>query len=78
LGPLAAFDPSLYGVMPNAVDGAEPDHFLALRNASDALRDAGYTDIGKYRERTEVIIGRGTYVNRGNATAMQHAMVQVP
>jgi acyl transferase domain-containing protein len=75
LGDLSAFDPSLYGVMPNAVDGAEPDHFLALRNASDALRDAGYSDIGKFRERTEVIIGRGTYVNRGNATAMQHSMV---
>jgi acyl transferase domain-containing protein len=75
LGELSAFDPSLYGVMPNAVDGAEPDHFLALRNASDALRDAGYSDIGRFRERTEVIIGRGTYVNRGNATAMQHSMV---
>jgi len=75
LGELSAFDPSLYGVMPTAVDGAEPDHFLALRNASDALRDAGYSDIGKLGERTEVIIGRGTYVNRGNATAMQHAMV---
>ncbi|HTB17292.1 MAG TPA: beta-ketoacyl synthase N-terminal-like domain-containing protein [Bryobacteraceae bacterium] len=75
LGELSAFDPSLYGVMPTAVDGAEPDHFLALRNASDALRDAGYSDIGKLRERTEVIIGRGTYVNRGNATAMQHSMV---
>jgi acyl transferase domain-containing protein len=75
LGDLSAFDPSLYGVMPNAVDGAEPDHFLALRNASDALRDAGYSDIGRFRERTEVIIGRGTYVNRGNATAMQHSMV---
>jgi acyl transferase domain-containing protein len=75
LGDLAAFDPALYGVMPNAVDGAEPDHFLALRNASDALRDAGYSDIGRFRERTEVILGRGTYVNRGNATAMQHSMV---
>ena len=75
LGELSAFDPALYGVMPNAVDGAEPDHFLALRNASDALKDAGYSDIGKLRERTEVIIGRGTYVNRGNATAMQHSMV---
>jgi len=75
LGQIAAFDPSLYGVMPNAVDGAEPDHFLALRTASDALRDAGYSDIGRFRERTEVIIGRGTYVNRGNATAIQHSMV---
>jgi len=75
LGDLAAFDPAAYGVMPNTVDGAEPDHFLALRTASDALKDAGYADIGRFRERTEVIIGRGTYVNRGNATAMQHSMV---
>jgi acyl transferase domain-containing protein len=75
LGDLAAFDPAAYGVMPNTVDGAEPDHFLALRTASDALQDAGYADNARYRERTEVIIGRGTYVNRGNATAMQHSMV---
>ena len=27
------------------------------------------------RERTEVIIGRGTYVNRGNTTVIQHGLV---
>jgi acyl transferase domain-containing protein/phosphopantetheinyl transferase len=75
LGDLAAFDPAQYGVMPNAVDGTEPDHFLALRVAYDALVHAGYKDPGKYRETTEVIVGRGTYVNRGNTTALQHSMV---
>ena len=30
---------------------------------------------GINRERTEVIIGRGTYVNRGNTTAVQHGVV---
>jgi phosphopantetheine--protein transferase-like protein len=72
---LADFDPARYGVMPNAVDGTEPDHFLALRAACEALRDAGYADTGPYRERTEVIIGRGTYVNRGNTTAVQHSII---
>jgi acyl transferase domain-containing protein/phosphopantetheinyl transferase len=75
LGALASFDPVPYGIMPNAVDGTEPDHFLSLRAASDALTDAGYRDAGRFRERTEVIIGRGTYVNRGNANALQHAVM---
>jgi phosphopantetheine--protein transferase-like protein len=78
LGSLAQFNPMDYGIMPNAVDGTEPDHFLALRAASEALADAGYADAGKlapYKERTEVIIGRGTYVNRGNTTAIQHSVV---
>ena len=77
LGKLAEFNPTEFGVMPNAVDGTEPDHFLALRVASEALKDAGL-DAGRMkelRERTEVIIGRGTYVNRGNTTAIQHSVV---
>ncbi len=78
LGALAEFRPADYGVIPNAVDGTEPDHFLALRAASEALADAGYADAAKlrpHRERTAVIIGRGTYVNRGNTTAIQHSVV---
>jgi acyl transferase domain-containing protein len=75
LADLAEFDPAEYGVMPNAVDGTEPDHFLALRAACEALRDAGYSDSNPFRERTEVIIGRGTYVNRGNTTAVQHSVI---
>jgi len=76
LGDLAAFDPIELGVMPKAVDGGEPDHFLALKAAQDALQDAGYDEglLARYKERSEVIIGRGTYVNRGNATALQQVV----
>ena len=42
LGDLAQFDPVEHGVMPNSVDGSEPDHFLALKAAREALADAGY------------------------------------
>ncbi|MPY88884.1 MAG: acyltransferase domain-containing protein [Luteitalea sp.] len=75
LGDLAEFDPLEYGVMPNAVDGGEPDHFLALRAAYDALRDAGYRAADIEGGRAEVIIGRGSYVNRGNTTAIQHGII---
>ncbi len=76
LGELATFDPVALGVMPASVDGGEPDHFLALQAAHDALQDAGYDAdmLKRFRNRTEVIIGRGTYVNRGNATAIQHVV----
>jgi len=75
LGPLAEFNPVELGIMPSSVDGTEPDHFLALRAAAEAIADAGYRERGLDRERTEVIVGRGTYVNRGNTTAVQHGIV---
>ena len=75
LGDLAAFDPLAYGVMPNSVDGGEPDHFLALRVAHEALDDAGYFDRAVDPERVEVILGRGTYINRGYTNLVQHGLV---
>lgn len=72
---LAAFDPLEFGVMPRSVDGSEPDQFLALRVAHDALEDAGYMERDFERERTEVVIGRGTYFNRGYVTLVQHGLV---
>ena len=69
------FDAAQYGVMPNSVDGAEPDHFLTLALAHHALADAGYGDAAFARDRTEVILGRGEYFNRGNVTALQHGMI---
>jgi acyl transferase domain-containing protein/phosphopantetheinyl transferase len=75
LGPLAEFSPSEHGVMPSSVDGTEPDHFLALRAAHEALLDAGVTPGRVDGTRTEVIVGRGTYVNRGNTTVVQHAVM---
>lgn len=75
LGDLAAFDPYEYGVMPRAIDGGEPDHYLALRMANEALKDAGYDKDTIDPARTGVIIGRGTYINRGVTNLFQHGVV---
>lgn len=72
---LACFDPLAYGVMPQSIDGAEPEHFLALRVAHEALADAGYLHRPFNRQRAGVILGRGTFVNRGNVTALQHTLI---
>jgi len=75
LGKLAQFDPFSFGIMPNAVDGGEPDHFMALQAAHDALKDCGKLDLEAVKQRTAVIVGRGTYVNRGNAAALQQGVM---
>lgn len=75
LGPLATFDALQNGVMPNALDGGEPDQWLALRLARTALADAGYSGPVPERQRTAVIIGKGTYLNRGNMNVIQHGRV---
>ena len=75
LGKLAQFDPFSFGIMPNAVDGGEPDHYMALQASQDALNDCGPLDLEAVKQRTAVIIGRGTYVNRGNAAALQQGVM---
>ncbi len=75
LGDLASFNPYEHGVMPLALDGGEPDHYLTLKVAKDALNDAGYSKNSVNQERTEVIIGRGTYINRGVTNLFQHGVV---
>lgn len=73
---LAEFDPREFGIMPNAVDGREPEQMLALRNARDALADAGYLNKSFDRERAGIIMGRGNNMNRGGANLLGHgAMV---
>jgi acyl transferase domain-containing protein len=69
------FDPVQHGVMPRSVDGGEPEHFVALQLADHALADAGCMERPFPRERTEVILGRGTYANRGYVTVLQHTLV---
>ncbi|HAJ60658.1 MAG TPA: 6-deoxyerythronolide-B synthase [Cyanobacteria bacterium UBA8543] len=75
LGKLAQFNPTEFGIMPNSVNGIDPDNFLALKLARDALWDAGYKERPFNRETTGIILGRGTYLHRGNATWLQHGMV---
>jgi len=75
LGDIVRFDPLEYGVMPRSVDGSEPEHFLALRLAHDALKDSGYLDRPFNRKGAGLILGRGTYVNRGVISCFQHTIV---
>ncbi|MEM6415807.1 MAG: beta-ketoacyl synthase N-terminal-like domain-containing protein [Pseudomonadota bacterium] len=68
----ALFDPSEFGIMPNTVPSADPDHFIGLKLAKDALDDAGYGAPEEDHERTGIILGRATYPNRGYGTLVQH------
>jgi acyl transferase domain-containing protein len=75
LGDDATFDPIAYGVMPASVIGGEPDHFLALRVAYEALADAGYLDGERDGSRVEVILGKGTPLNPGHTNLLQHSVM---
>jgi len=75
LGDLARFNPLDYGIMPRTVDGSEPEHFLALRVAYEAIADAGYLDRPFDGGQTAVILGRGTFLNRGSVTSLQHGLI---
>ena len=75
LGSLARFEPLAHGIPPVAV-GGEPDQWLALRVARDALADARQGELPeRVRQRTAVVLGKGTYLNGGNAIAVQRMMV---
>ncbi|MFG2875642.1 beta-ketoacyl synthase N-terminal-like domain-containing protein [Streptomyces sp. NPDC048337] len=65
---LAAFDPTRFGIMPAAVEGAEPDQMLALHATAAAIADAGGEDrLPADRSRIGVVLGRGGFM--GVATA---------
>ena len=61
---LFRFEPREFGIMPNSIDGGEPDQFLALRIARDALDDAGYLSGFDHRD-TGIVLGHSTYLHRG-------------
>jgi acyl transferase domain-containing protein/phosphopantetheinyl transferase len=75
LGDLYRFDPAELGVMPSSVDGGEPDQFLALKAARDALADAGYLGGGHDHTNTGIVLGHSTYLHRGNASLVQHGVM---
>ncbi len=75
LGDLVSFAPLAHGVPPVTV-GGEPDQWLALQLASDALVDAGCRELpAEIRARTGIMLGKGTYLNGGNAVAVQRGLV---
>ena len=72
---LYRFNPQEFGIMPGSIDGQEPDHFLALKVARDALLDAGYLGDAVDHSKTGIILGHSTYLHRGQATVVQHGIV---
>lgn len=74
LGDLCRFNPAKFGVMPTSIEGAEPDHFIALRCAHETLLDAGVPELPLNRERTGIIIGRGLFTNRGWVSVFQQLL----
>ncbi len=63
----AQFDAAAFGIMPIAASGAEPDQLIALKVATEALRDAGYEKRPFPHQNTSIILGRGNYLNAGLA-----------
>lgn len=68
----AEFDPLEFGIMPSSLNGADPDQFISLRAAADALRDAGYNPKSFDGARAEVIIGRTMAPGAGSLNLIQH------
>lgn len=68
---LADFDPLKYGVMPNSIPGSDPDQLLALRVATEALADAGYSTKKYDGNRAEVILGRTSAPGAGSMNMIQ-------
>ena len=71
----ASFDPLKFGVMPNAVNGADPEQFLALKVAVQAVADAGYLERAFDRDRAEVILGRIGAPGAGAMNLIQHGQM---
>ncbi len=67
----AYFDPLEFGIMPNSINGSDPEHFLALKVASEAIKDTK-SDISKYRTNANVFIARNGAPGAGAINLIQH------
>lgn len=77
LGDLSRFDAKSFGTMPLSITAGQPDQFLALKVASDALVDAGYP-AGKHdHQATGVILGHAVHAHRGNTNGIHLAWTDV-
>jgi len=72
---LYRFDATEFGIMPSSINGSEPDQFLALRVAHDALADAGYAQPTADHSSTGIVLGHSTYLHRGQGTLIQQNIV---
>jgi len=69
----ANFDPLQFGVMPSTVSGGDPDQFIALKVASEALADARYQDGSVDKSRVEIVLGRTSAPGAGSINLIQHS-----
>jgi acyl transferase domain-containing protein len=77
LGDLSRFDARQFGTMPLSVGAGQPDQFLALKVAHDALVDAGYP-AGKHdHSATGVILGHAVHAHRGNTNGIHQAWTDI-
>lgn len=75
LGDLARFDPIKNKTMPLSLLSAQPDQFIALKLARDALVDAGMEPGSFDGTNIGVILGHSLHVHRGNMNGIQHAWI---
>lgn len=68
----AEFDPLEFGIMPASLNGSDPDQFLALRAAAEALSDAGYHHKAFDGAKAEIVIGRTMAPGIGSLNLIQH------
>ncbi len=70
LNGLSRFDAREFGTMPLSVEGAQPDQFIALKLARDALIDAGCVPGEFDGSRTGVILGHAVHAHRANTNGI--------
>jgi len=75
LGEPIPIDPATHGIVPNDLDGVEPEPHLVLEAARAALADAGLADGATRGRRVDVIVGRGSDFHRGDLTRLQHGRI---
>lgn len=73
IGDFTNFDPLAFGIMPKGVEGGDPDQFLALKVAYEALADAGYAKREFSNDRAEVIMGRTSAPGVGSLNFIQQS-----
>lgn len=73
LGDLSRFEARQFGTMPLSISGGQPDQFLALKLAHDALEDAGLTPGRFDGTATGVILGHSVHAHRGNTNGIHQA-----
>ena len=72
---LNTFTPGAFGLTPEAMAGANPDQFMALQLAAEALRHASLEQTGLPAGRAGLVLGYASPLNVATANWLQHGLV---